>query len=138
MEPQPFPNVAPTKLSINIAGDISMQNTVTLENGVVSGQCRGRSFSIRPDAGTWTRFIQEINKAKLYKWAPDYPNPGVYDGTRWYVEIQFGERIFKSKGDNNFPTEGNESKPTNAPSPCGVPFQTLCAAVSHLIGDNFN
>jgi len=142
-EPKPFPDLVPAKLKVYVGGFIGSRLYVELDNGDVhvrqyEDNSLKKVFTVRPTLEAWTKFVEEINRANLYKWATDYPNKGVYDGTQWSVELEFDGRKFKSKGDNNYPTAGAEAQPTNKPYPQGKPFETYCAAVSHLIGEDFN
>ena len=42
-----------------------------------------REISIHPGKETWSRFIEEINAAKLYRWTKLYADWDVMDGTHW-------------------------------------------------------
>jgi hypothetical protein len=109
---------------------------VTFQRKVAGKVLPEKTFHLSPDKAAWTRFLQEINETKLYRWSKIYPNPGVYDGEQWSVDMEIDGRKIHSEGDNNYPVDGNESKPTNSPQ--GSPaFDRLCQAVSHLIGQEF-
>ncbi len=35
---------------------------------------------VHPDLKAWLKFVNKLNELKLYRWAPEYPDPGVDDG----------------------------------------------------------
>jgi hypothetical protein len=141
---KPFPDAIPTKFFMQIGGGLDYRDSVELKNGVVTFQRKeaGRvlsekSFHLSPDKAAWTRFIQEINTAKLYRWSKIYSNPGVDDGCQWSIDLEIDGRKIHSEGNNSYPTDGDELKPTTSFPANSPPFDRLCQAVSHLIGQEF-
>ena len=141
---KPFPDTVPIKFFIQIGGGLDGRNSVELKEGMLLFQCKERgkivpekSFEIRPTREAWTRFIQEINTTKLYRWSKNYPNPGILDGTQWSIDMEIDGRKIHSEGDNSYPTDGNEAKPTKSFPAKSPAFDRLCQAVSHLVGKEF-
>ena len=58
---------------------------------------------ITPSAAQRAAFGRAIEKAGVWRWAPDYCNPGVCDGTQWSIEIADGKRELASSGSNAEP-----------------------------------
>ena len=58
---------------------------------------------IAPTAQQWAKFGQAIEAAGVWRWAADYPDPGVCDGTQWELELSDGSRELRTGGSNNTP-----------------------------------
>jgi len=144
MEDKPFPDTLPTRFFVQVGGGLDGTNSVELKKDILFFQRteRGKvvvekSFQVRPTKEAWTRFIQEINVAKLYRWSKNYQNLNVLDGEQWQVDLEIDGRKIHSEGDNSYPTDGDEAKPTSSFPANSPPFDRLCQAVSHLIGHEF-
>ncbi len=84
-----------------------------------------------PSKRQWVSFWDQVEKLGVWDWLPEYPNPGVTDGTGWDVDLQYGGRSVESGGSNNFPVNGEMSNdPNTSPQ-----FRKFCAAVRRLLGD---
>ena len=135
--PEPFPPARFTSLyierddkgaavTIQSAGDTVIYK-VTLGNKVLE------SLTVRPSDDDWFKFIQSLNAANVYKWAPNYYYPG--QGPTWVIDLVMEDRKFNSGGTNEYPMMGNESQPqANPASGPSVPFQLLWQAVLNLVG----
>jgi hypothetical protein len=79
------------------------------------------------------KFIQALNAAKVYKWAPKYYYPG--QGPAWVIDLVMEDRKFNSEGTNEYPKNGDESQPAADPTAGpSVPFQLFWQAVLGLVG----
>jgi hypothetical protein len=66
--------------------------------------------------------IKTLDKIKIIEWKARYPNPGIFDGTNWGLEIIFGDnKKFSSSGDNAFPGK----------------WKAFCNAIEDLLGKDF-
>jgi len=141
-EEVPFPNLTPTQLLVHIGGfggpnySVELKGDTVIYQATGAGISREKNVSIHPDQATWSRFLKEINEAKLYRWSKDYPNHGVMDGTQWSITMEIDGRKIYSRGSNNYPTDGNEAKPTNS-AENSRSFNLFCEAISHLVGQEF-
>jgi len=91
------------------------------------------SATVHPSDEDWFKFIQGLNAAKVYNWAPKYEYPG--QGPTWVIDLQMDERKFYSEGTNEFPKEGAEGTPQADPKAGpSVPFQLFWQAVLNLAG----
>jgi hypothetical protein len=92
------------------------------------------SSATHPTGDDWLAFIQSINNnSKVYKWADKYYYPG--QGPSWVIDLDMADRKFNSAGTNEFPLQGDESKPqANPKSGPSVPFQIFWQAVLKLAG----
>lgn len=82
------------------------------------------TVAVPPDA--WRAFCAELDAIGVWAWKPRYENPGVMDGTQWYVEIAVGGRSIASTGYNEYP--GGTLPPD------GDRFPRFLRAVSALLG----
>jgi len=137
----PLPDAIPTKLNIYVGGFLGPSYSVELKGDVLiykysyEGK-NSKTISIKPGKKAWSRFIDEINSVKLFRWSPLYANPNVFDGTHWMVDLEFNTRKIHTQGDNNYPTDGNETKATNSADPSST-FSHFCRALSQLTGQPF-
>jgi hypothetical protein len=100
---------------------------VTLGNKVLE------NLTVQPSADDWFKFIQTLNDAKVYKWAPQYYYPG--QGPTWVVDLVMDDRKFNSAGTNEYPKNGDESQPAADPKAGpSVPFQLFWQGVLGLVG----
>lgn len=91
------------------------------------------SAVVHPSDDDWFAFIQALNAAKVYKWAPKYYYPG--QGASWVIDLDMADRKFNSSGTNEFPKEGDEAQPqANPRSGPSIPFQLFWQAVLKLAG----
>jgi hypothetical protein len=90
-------------------------------------------LTVHPSGDDWFKFIQGLNAAKVYNWAPNYEYPG--QGPTWVIDLTMDDRTFKSGGTNDYPKNGDESQPqANTASGPSVPFQLFWQAVLGLVG----
>jgi hypothetical protein len=91
------------------------------------------SRTVHPGPDDWFKFIQALNAAKVYNWAPRYMYPG--QGPSWVIDFTMNDRKFYSEGTNEFPLEGDVAQPQANPlSGPSVPFQLYWQAVLALVG----
>ena len=91
------------------------------------------SLTVHPSADDWFKFIQALNAAKVYKWAPNYEYPG--QGPTWVIDLVMENRKFNSGGTNDYPKNGDESQPqADSGSGPSIPFQLFWQAVLGLVG----
>jgi hypothetical protein len=111
---------------VQTAGD-AVTYKVTLGNKVLE------NLTVHPSGDDWFKFIQALNTAKVYKWAPTYYYPG--QGPTWVIDLVMEDRTFKSEGTNEYPKNGDESQaaadPKAGPS---IPFDLFWQAVLGLVG----
>jgi len=113
-------------VSVQLQGD-TLIYTTTLQGKALE------NVTVHPSDDDWFKFIQAINTAKLYKWAPQYYYPG--QGPSWVVDFVMADRKFNSAGTNEYPKQGDESNPqANPKSGPSVPFQLFWQAVLTLVG----
>lgn len=111
---------------VQTAGDAVIYK-VTLGNKVLE------NLTVHPSADEWLKFIQGLNAAKVYKWAPKYEYPG--QGPAWVIDLVMEDRTFKSEGTNEYPKNGDETQPAADPKAGpSIPFQLLWQAVLGLAG----
>jgi hypothetical protein len=134
---EPFPPAAFTSLyierddkgaavSVQLAGD-AVTYKVTLGNKVLE------SLTVHPSSDDWFKFIQSLNAAKVYKWAPKYYYPG--QGPTWVIDFAMDDRTFSSGGTNEYPLNGDEAQPQASPGTGpSIPFQLFWQAVLTLVG----
>ena len=89
---------------------------------------------VRPDLKAWLKFVNRLNGLKLYRWASNYPDPGVDDGLQWKVRISFGERVITSEGSNSYPKDGDVGQPNKMELPLkhSKVFQDFLSALEEL------
>ena len=111
---------------VQSAGD-AVTYKVTLGNKVLE------SLTVHPSGDDWFKFIQALNDAKVYNWAPKYEYPG--QGPTWVIDLVMADRKFNSEGTNEYPKNGDESQPqANPASGPSIPFQLFWQAVLGLVG----
>ena len=115
-----------TVITIQLTGD-AVTYTNTVGNKVVE------NITVHPAGDDWFNFIQGLNSAKVYKWAPKYDYPA--QGVSWIIDLTMEDRKFTSAGTNDYPKEGAESDsaadPSGKPS---LPFQLFWQASLALVG----
>ena len=111
---------------VQTAGD-AVTYKVTLGDKVLE------SLTVHPSGDDWFKFIQALNAAKVYKWAPQYEYPG--QGPSWVIDIVMEDRKFNSAGKNEYPKNGDESLPAADPKAGpSIPFELFWQAVLDLVG----
>ncbi len=91
------------------------------------------SLTVHPSGDDWFKFIQALNDAKVYKWAPKYYYPG--QGPTWVIDFTMEDRKFNSSGTNEYPKDGSEGQPQADPKAGpSIPFQLFWQAVLTLVG----
>jgi hypothetical protein len=111
---------------VQTAGD-AVTYKVTLGNNVLE------DLTVHPSGDDWFKFIQGLNTAKVYKWAPTYYYPG--QGPAWVIDFAMEDRTFKSEGTNEYPKNGDESQPAADPKAGPtIPFDLFWQAVLGLVG----
>ena len=111
---------------VQTAGD-TVTYKVTLGNKVLE------NLTVHPSGDDWFKFIQGLNTAKVYKWAPKYYYPG--QGPAWVIDFAMEDRTFKSEGTNEYPKNGDESQPAADPKAGPtIPFDLFWQAVLGLVG----
>ena len=91
------------------------------------------NLTVHPSGDDWFKFIQGLNTAKVYKWAPTYYYPG--QGPAWVIDFAMEDRTFKSEGTNEYPKNGDESHPAADPKAGPtIPFDLFWQAVLGLVG----
>jgi hypothetical protein len=111
---------------VQLTGD-AVTYKVTLGNKVLE------DLTVHPSGDDWFKFIQGLNAAKVYKWAPQYEYPG--QGPTWVIDLTIEDRKLNSSGTNEYPKNGDESHPqANPDSGPSLPFQLFWQAVLDLVG----
>jgi len=136
---EPFP---PAKFSsLYIENDDNKGGTISIQlqgDALIYQKTQGgklvENTTVNPSGDDWFQFIQTMNtNAKVYKWASKYYYPG--QGPSWVIDFVMEDRKFNSEGTNEYPLEGDESKPqANPKSGPSVPFQLFWQAVLKLAG----
>ena len=136
--PQPFPAASFDSLHIELTEN-GTTTSVDLDNGSVVYEVTSADGKVvekvttQPDDDAWFQFIQKLNEAKVYKWAPRYYYPG--QGAKWGIALKIDNQGFMSVGHNEYPKEGAEGDP--AADPQGgktLPFRLFWQAVLVLAG----
>ena len=111
---------------VQTAGDAVIYK-VTLGDKVLD------NLTVHPSGDDWFKFIQGLNDAKVYKWAPKYYYPG--QGPAWVIDLTMEDRTFKSEGTNEYPKNGDEAEPAADPKAGpSIPFELFWQAVLGLVG----
>jgi hypothetical protein len=115
-----------TSIVIQLVGDAVVYK-------IMAGGKMVESATLHPSADDWLNFIQGLNNAKVYKWAPKYEYPG--QGISWVVDLAMDDRKLTSAGSNDYPREGAEAEPAAAPKAGpSIPFQLFWQAALTLAG----
>jgi len=80
------------RVSVQTVGDTVIYK-VTLGNKVLE------SLTAHPTDDDWFKFIQALNAANVYKWAPTYYYPG--QGPTWVIDLEMEDRKFNSAARTN-------------------------------------
>jgi len=96
-----------------------------------SGREDQNSLPVTPSVEQWRAFRQALDKLRVWKWQPDYPNDGTADGTQWRVHIAYADKTVAAKGSNNFP--GPDGMPHSAPYQTET-FRAFIDAFKALLG----
>jgi hypothetical protein len=100
---------------------------------VTAGNLVLEDVTVHPSGEDWFKFIQGLNAAKVYAWAPKYEYPG--QGPTWVIDLVMEDRKFNSEGTNDYPKNGNEAQPQADPKAGpSIPFQLFWQAVLGLAG----
>jgi hypothetical protein len=112
--------------SVQLVGDTVIYK-VTLGNKILE------SRTAHPSGDDWFNFIQGLNNAKVYMWAPKYEYPG--QGPYWVIDLVMEDRKFNSAGKNDYPKNGDEPHPQADPKAGpSIPFQLFWQSVLNLVG----
>jgi len=115
-----------TATIIQLAGD-AVTYKMTAGNRVLE------SVTAHPSGDDWFNFIQGLNHAKVYKWAPRYEYPG--QGPSWVIDLVMEDRTFNSEGTNEYPKDGTEDQPAADPKAGpSIAFQLFWQAALVLVG----
>ena len=129
-------NAVPQSLRASVGGFLGTSYSVELRDGslyysAADGPTKTQPIRITPSAQQWQEFRRALESFGIWQWRTNYPNPGVYDGTQWAVEIRYSDCFLKAQGDNNFPGRGG--KPSGSPTVTKA-FSAYAAAVRKLLG----
>lgn len=134
---EPFPPARFT--SLYIERDVKGTATIIQAVGdsviykVTQGNTVLENITVHPSGDDWFKFIQGLNDAKVYKWAPKYEYPG--QGPTWVIDLTMEDRKFNSEGTNEYPKNGAESQPAADPKAGpSIPFELFWQAVLGLVG----
>lgn len=122
----------PTQFEISIGGYMGDSCQLTWEDGSLiyqswnAGDLPVLPQFVQPSEARWSSFWKKLEKLQVWSWEPEYPNPGIMDGTQWSIDLEWGGRSLHSKGDNNYP-DGVDGEP-------GRNFLRFLRAVQLLIG----
>ncbi|GIW40801.1 MAG: hypothetical protein KatS3mg076_1378 [Candidatus Binatia bacterium] len=127
----------PRRLRIHIGGFLGPSWSVELVRGKL--HCRSsplRYADWKTEVVTvtdeqWAAFRSALDALGVWQWRPEYPNPGVCDGTGWSIDIAYADRKIRSHGDNNYPRR--DGSPNNEPTQTET-FAEFCRAVRSLLG----
>ena len=86
---------------------------------------------ITPSQQEWQAFRDAIEQAGVFRWQPDYPSTGVFDGTQWRIQISYADHQLAISGDNNFPDANGKA---NSSSVWTSSFRKFVAALRTLLG----
>ncbi len=115
-----------TTTSIQLSGDAVIYKT-TMGDKVLE------NVTVHPAPDDWFAFIQGLNAAKVYKWAPKYYYPG--QGGSWVIDLATDDRKFNAEGTNEYPKNGDEAQPAADPKAGpSIPFLLYWQAVLTLVG----
>jgi len=135
--PDPFPPAHFTSLYIE-KDDKGVMTSIQLSGDAVTYRVTAgtqvlENITAHPSGDDWFNFIQGLNNAKAYKWAPNYSYPG--QGPTWIVDIALENRKLTSGGTNDYPKEGAEDQPQADPKAGpSVPFRIFWQAALALVG----
>jgi hypothetical protein len=135
--PEPFPPARLSNLYVerdDNGATITVQSQgdavvykVTLGNKILENR------TVNPSGDDWFQFIQALNAAKVYKWAPKYYYPG--QGPSWVIDLVMENRSFNSIGTNEYPKHGDATQPAADPKAGpSIPFDLFWQAVLNLVG----
>ena len=70
-----------------------------------------------PSLEKWISFRYLLDHLNAWKWKPSYSNQGIFDGTQWSLEIEYGDAKISCSGSNSYPAlldadyqeDGNQS-----------------------------
>ncbi|WP_155887697.1 ImmA/IrrE family metallo-endopeptidase [Paucidesulfovibrio longus] len=129
--------LAPDDFMVFVGGYMGKSYRVSLEAGLLRYEVLGYGYhpentQIVPVAAkNWERFWRACDKCGVWGWLPDYPNPGVADGTQWEVQIRTSFRAIRTRGDNAFPAVQDRDDCCGEDS---AVFDRFLRAVSKLVG----
>ena len=56
-----------------------------------------------PSLEKWISFRYLLDHLNAWKWKPYYSNLGIFDGTQWSLEIEYGDAKIACSGSNSYP-----------------------------------
>ena len=86
-----------------------------------------------PTPEQWLEFGKAIKEARIDRWAINYANPGVEDGTEWDLKLTMDGHDISSAGDNNYLADGHEGWASNVPAPSRA-FQAFLDGIKKVTG----
>jgi len=133
---EPFPPARFTSLYIEW-DDKGKSTTIQLSGEAVvytvTTAGKAETTTVHPSGDAWFKFIQDLNSANVYQWAPKYYYPG--QGASWVIDIVLPDRTFNSEGTNDYPKNGAVTEPAADPKgEPSIPFLFFWQAVLELVG----
>jgi len=129
--------ITPARFNARIGGFLGVTYEVELRRDGVSytkfaaGHRKPTLTVIKPTTAQWRDFRVALDELRIWQWRPEYPNTSTRDGTQWALDIAYGDRALKTRGDNNYPTAAG--KPNGKPQ-MTQSFGRYLAAVEKLLG----
>lgn len=129
-------DVVPRTFKAGIGGFLGNSCYVKLQNGVLIYETKSEDqktskTEISPPAEQWEEFQRSLDSLNVWCWQDRYPNPGVYDGTQWSLDIEYSDHLLHVTGDNSYPTASG--RPNGNPDLTKT-FENYLAAVQKLLG----
>lgn len=138
--PQPFPVVVPKRLHFVVGNVFGGEVRIDLMNDAViysrtEVDKSVRQKTVQPTPIAWHKFVEKLNEAKMYSWAPQYKNSNVLDGGGWKMDLIFGKREFFSEGINDYPKDGAVYLAAKELNPSHT-FEIVWTALCELVGED--
>lgn len=85
--------------------------------------------SLRPSEAVWKEFWKDMDQDTIWGWMGNYGTATADDGHTWSLEIEWGNKKLRTKGENRFPCMTNVNESTDSP----VMFYRLQGALDKLV-----
>ena len=85
--------------------------------------------SLRPSEAVWKEFWKDMDQDTIWSWIGSYGAGASSDGRSWSLEIEWGNKKLRTKGENRFPCMTNVNESTDSP----VMFYRLQGALDKLV-----